>query len=76
MIFRLMIEDASFPDTKDVRMSLYDGVGEEWKHLRRQIFCNFLPRELVKKDVKEKIIEAIGNELEKYIDKAFEEKKD
>lgn len=69
--FWLNIQDASIPDTKDVEMRMWNGVEEEWKHLRRMISCNFLPREVVKKNLKEQIMKAVEVELDKYIDDAF-----
>ena len=69
--FWLTIKDAPFPETKDVEMGMWNGVEEEWKHLRQEFFCNFLPKEMIKKNIKEQIMRAFGNELEKYIDNAF-----
>ena len=71
MRFWLEIRDTSFLETKDVEMRLYDGVTDEWKHLRRQFSCDFLPRDLIKRHLKEQIMGAIEVELEKYIDNAF-----
>lgn len=76
MRFWLEIRDASLPETKDVEMRLYDGVTDEWKHLRRQFICDFLPRDLIKRNLKEQIMGAIEVELEKYIDNAFKENKE
>ena len=71
MKFFLEIKDSSFMNTKDVELRLWDGIGEEWKHLRQQGVDDFVPQEVVKRKLKENIMRLFSEELEKYIDSVF-----
>lgn len=71
MKFWLEIKDSSFLNTKDVELRLWDGVGEEWKHLSQQVVDDFVPQEVVKRKLKENIIRLFSEELDKYLDSVF-----
>lgn len=71
MKFWLEIKDSSFLNTKDVELRLWDGVGEEWKHLRHQVVDDFAPQEVVKRKLKENIIRLFSEGLDKYLDSVF-----
>ncbi len=71
MKFFLEIKDSSFLNTKDVELRLWDSTEEVWKHLRQQVVDDIVPQEVVKRNLKENIMELFSEELEKYLDSVF-----
>lgn len=72
MKVEIKISDAHYPNTKMLEMQLWDGVSECSKRMRYEFVKDIIPENLLKTHLKEKIMELIGDELEKYIDGALE----
>ena len=67
------ITNTSFPNTKRLKMGLWDGISENSKMLQHDFIDDVVPKELIKATLKEQILKIIGEELEEYIDKALKE---
>ena len=66
------ITNTSFPNTKRLRMGLWDGVSESSEMLLHEFVYDLAPKELIKATLKEKILKIIGDELEQYMDITLE----
>lgn len=66
------ITNTSFPNTKRLKMRLWDGVSESSKMLQHEFINDVVPKELIKATLKEKILKIIGDELEQYMDITLE----
>lgn len=55
-------------------MNCWDGVSEDYKQMRMQFVNDFIPKECIKAQLKENLMQVIGDAIEAYIDKALDDK--
>lgn len=72
MTIQIDITDDSMPNTKCLSMKSWDGVSECSKCMQEMFVNDIIPKELLKANLKEKIMRLIGDELDGYIDKALD----
>lgn len=72
MKIRIGISDTSMPNTMCLSMRLWDGVSECSKCMQEMFVNDIIPKELLKANLKEKIMRLIGDELDGYIGKALD----
>ena len=71
MRIQIEITDASMPNAKTLSVRLWDGVSECSKSMRQEFINDIMSEDLLKAALKEGIMGLIGDELDKYIDKAL-----
>lgn len=69
MIIKIHIEDDHFLCTKRVEVAVQDG--EVLKRLSQVVTCDFLPEEVVRKRVIDKLNELVTEEITNYVNKTF-----
>lgn len=75
MRFWLKIEDSLFhPTMKEVKVEILDDEKGIKRGSRKTIITDFMPLEIIKENLKESIMKAFGEELDKYLNSAFNDK--
>ena len=74
MKLELSIVDTSWPNTKELTVNWWDGVSEGYKQMRTQFVNDIIPKECIKAQLKENLMQVIGDAIEAYIDKALDDK--
>ena len=74
MKLELSIVDTSWPNTKELTLNCWDGVSEDYKQMRTHFVNDIIPKECIKAQLKENLMQVIGDAIEAYIDKALDDK--